>query len=131
MSPQFNAPVEIVEKREKVEAKLEENFFFISFQCPEDFCRVVHVVLVDDSTKNHKRSPAGQNTGRTCSHYRPKEVRSGVVPSIARIIGNIELGTRVRRTLEGQTTPTLSRGDSWRNTELTWFSLLHKSMGLI
>ncbi len=51
MTTGVNAPVEIVEKREKVEAKLEENFFFVSFESPEYFSRVVHVVLIDDSAK--------------------------------------------------------------------------------
>lgn len=47
----INVPVEVVEKREKVKAKLEENLFFVSFERPEYLSRVVHVVLVDDSAK--------------------------------------------------------------------------------
>jgi hypothetical protein len=107
MSTPFDAPVEIVEKREQIETKLEEYFLLVSFQCPEYFCRVVHVILVEDSAKNHQRDPVKQNTARTCSHYRPQEVHSEAVPSIAQITGNIELGTRVRRSPEGQTTPTV------------------------
>ena len=55
MSTRFDVPVEIVEKREQIETKLEENFFLVSFECPEYFRRVVHVVLVDDSAKSSTR----------------------------------------------------------------------------
>lgn len=53
----FDAPVEIVEKREQIETKLEENFLLVSFESPKYFCRVVHVVLVEHSAKKSSTRP--------------------------------------------------------------------------
>jgi hypothetical protein len=58
VTTKINAPVEIVEKREKVEAKLAENLFFVSFERSEYLSRVIHVVLVDDSVKIMNETPS-------------------------------------------------------------------------
>ena len=42
-------PVQVVEERKEIEAKFKESFLFVSIQCAENFCRIEHVVFVDNS----------------------------------------------------------------------------------
>lgn len=41
-----HSPIEVIEERNKVEAKFYEAFLLVYSQRPEDLCRVVHVVRV-------------------------------------------------------------------------------------
>lgn len=41
-----DAPVEVIEKRKKVESELDKGFFFMLRKCAEDFCRVVCVAIL-------------------------------------------------------------------------------------
>jgi len=45
---QVNAPVEIVEEGQQIEAELDETLLLVPRQRPENFCRVIHVVFVAD-----------------------------------------------------------------------------------
>ena len=41
-------PIQIVEEAQEIEAELKEHFVLLRAHCPEDFSRVVHMVLFDE-----------------------------------------------------------------------------------
>lgn len=41
-------PVKIIEETQKIESKFEEDLLFVWFECAEDFCCVVYMILVHD-----------------------------------------------------------------------------------
>jgi hypothetical protein len=67
MSKEADARVEVVEKGNEVEAKLDKAFLFVPWKCAEYFCRVIHVIVVFD--------PVLRRSIRRCIYHGKQKVR--------------------------------------------------------
>ena len=109
-----NAPVEIIEERQKIKPELEEAFRFVSRQRSKNLCRVVHVVFIPYPKCSHYiskgltqlwgiRDRRWAGMWHTCWHWMLPTAHLIRKLSIGQRGGRGGWGRRVRCFLVGQT----------------------------